>query len=152
VASIGQTLYWSCWLAPLLFVGAVQLWQRRRQRFQRDVAYARNQRAYRVALKQLSDNEAADASAQAAASGRALLGYLSDKLNQPTVGLTTDGLIDLLKQQARLDPALLEQVKVLLNQIDVSRFAPISEGSAQRLGIETRKLIDELEKVLPKRR
>lgn len=152
VASIGQTLYWGCWLVPLLLVGAVQVWQRRRQRFQRDLAYARNQRAYRVALKHLADDEGADTAAQAAASGRALLGYLSDKLNQPTVGLTTDGLIELLKKHARLEPALLQRIKELLNQIDVSRFAPITEGSANRLTAEARKLIDDLEKVLPRRR
>jgi BatD DUF11 like domain len=150
LASPGQIFYWSCWLIPLLFVGAVQLWQRRRLRFQRDIAYARTHRAYRVAMKILS--EANEAEAQAAASGRALLGYLSDKLNQPTVGLTTQGLIELLQQQARLQPALLQRVKELLDQIDISRFAPISEGSAQLLLNETRQLIEELEKVLHKRR
>ncbi len=87
----------------------------------------------------------AEAAAQAAASGRALLGYLSDKLNQPTVGLTTQGLIELLKQQARLEPELLGRVKELLDQIDISRFAPISEGSAHILVNETRQLIEDLE-------
>jgi hypothetical protein len=152
LASTGQIFYWSCWIAPLLFVGAVQLWQRRRQRFQRDVAYARTHRAYRVAMKILSEANEVEAPAQAAASGRALLGYLSDKLNQPTVGLTTQGLIELLKQQARLQPALLQRIKELLDQIDISRFAPISEGSAHILLNETRQLIEELEKVLHKRR
>jgi hypothetical protein len=151
-ASSGQSLYWGCWLVPVLMVGAVQIWQRRRQRFQRDTAYARTYRAYRVAMKIISEAEGAEASTQAAASGRAFLGYLSDKFNQPTVGLTTEGLIELLKLRARLDPPLLERVRKLLDQIDISRFAPISEGSAHRLLAETRKLIDDLEKVLNKRR
>jgi hypothetical protein len=152
LASTGQIFYWSCWLVPLLFVGAVQIFQRRRQRFQWDIAYARTHRAYRVAMKILSEAEKAEPPAQAAASGRALLGYLSDKLNQPTVGLTSQGLIDLLKQQARLQPALLQRVKELLDQIDISRFAPLSEGSAHILLKETRRLIEELEKALNKRR
>jgi hypothetical protein len=68
------------------------------------------------------------------------------------VGLTAQGLIELLKQQARLQPATLQRVKELLDQIDISRFAPISEGSAHILLNETRQLIEELEKGLHKRR
>jgi len=140
---LGQPLYWAFWILPLFIVAGVWMWQSRRQRLLQDSAYARSQRARRAALKILSsagqNNEDGYAAAQ-----RALLGYLSDKLNRPTVGLTTNELVDLLREQ-KFDPGLIERVQATLTEIDASRFAPIEEIAAQSLVAETRQLINDLE-------
>ena len=137
-------LYWGCWLLPLLVVSGAWVWQKQRQRFSEDTVYARCQTARRRARKILTEAQPDKAETYAIAQ-RALLGYLSDKLNQPTVGLTTAGLMDRL-QAAQLDPALIEAVRSTLEQIDIGRFAPVEETAAQILVSETRQLIDNLEK------
>jgi hypothetical protein len=140
----GQPLYWAFWILPVFIVAGVWLWQSRRQRLLKDTALARSQRARRTALKILKDAGKGDEDGYAAAQ-RALLGYLSDKLNRPTVGLTTNELVDLLTQQ-KLDAKLIEQVRATLTEIDTGRFAPIEETAVQLLVSETRQLINDLER------
>ena len=145
VSMLTSSLYWACWLAPALVVGGVWIWQRRRQRFAADKAYARRQTARRTARQILSDAEQAGTGSYALVQ-RALLGYLSDKLNYPTVGLTADSLTELLRA-AQLEPVLIDKVHDILAQTDIGRFAPIEETAARSLVADTRRLIDELEKV-----
>ncbi|MBN1995048.1 MAG: protein BatD [Anaerolineae bacterium] len=145
-----QPLYWAFWILPVLIVGGVWFWQNRRQRLALDTAYARSQRARRTAQKILAGAGQTGADGYAAAQ-RALLGYLADKLNRPTVGLTNDELINLLHQY-QLDPSLLEQVKAVLTQVEAGRFAPIEETVVQSLLTETQRLINNLEKSFSRRR
>ncbi len=137
-------LYWACWVPPLLVVGGVWVWHKRRQRFVGDAVYARRQTARRTARQTLAQAEQADVDSYALVQ-RALLGYLSDKLNQPTVGLTTGDLTSLLNK-AGLEPVLIERVQTILSQADIGRFAPVEKGAAQSLVADTRQLIDDLEK------
>jgi len=149
---VGQTLYWACWFLPLVMISMVQVWQSRRRRMQEDTAYARSLRAKRVALTTLAEVKRGKTDHKlASAAGRALLGYLSDKLNTPTTGLTTDSLINLLRQH-RLKSELIGRVEQILHQIDIGRFAPISEGDEQILIAQTQALINDLEKSLNRRR
>lgn len=137
-------VYWGCWLLPALVVGGVWAWQKQRQRFAEDVAYARRQTARRRALQILNEDQPTGRDGYAAAH-RALLGYLSDMLNRPTVGLTTAGLIALLRE-VELDPVLIERVQSTLEKIEIGRFAPVEETAAQALLADTRQLIVDLEK------
>ncbi len=139
----GQPLYWSAWILPILVVGGVWVWQNRRQYLLMNSAYARSQSARRVALKILAEAQRSGTGNYAAAH-RALLGYLSDKLNRPTTGLTNDGLVALLKT-TKLDLALIERVQQTLAQIDIGRFAP-GEATVGSFLSETQKLINDLEK------
>lgn len=148
---IGQVVYWMAWIVPLFLVAGVQIWQHRQQRLQKDPAFARDYRAKRQALNILNDAKTVGLKEQAAAAGRALLGYLSDKLNKPTTGLTTGGLIQLLRA-SRLQTRQIERIEALLHQIDIGRFAPISAGDAESIILETQHLIDELEKTFSRRR
>lgn len=147
----GQVVYWMAWIVPLFLVAGVQIWQHRQQRLQQDPAFARDQRAKRQALNILNEAKTAGSKEQAAAAGRALLGYLSDKLNKPTAGLTTGGLIQLLRE-SRLQTRHIERIETLLHQIDIGRFAPISAGDAESIILETQHLIDDLEKSFSRRR
>lgn len=147
---VGNPIYWSFWVFPVLVVGGVWVWQSRRHRLLEDVGYARSQRARRVAHRILADAGRSGIDGYAAAH-RALLGYLSDKLNRPIAGLTTDNLIDLLKQN-RLDPALLRRLEAMLDQMETGRFAPVGPVATQSLISETRQLINDLEKSFGGRR
>ena len=141
---LADPLYWACWLAPLPVVAGVWVWQRRRRRMAEDIVFARRQTARRTARQILAQAEQAGTDSYALIQ-RALLGYLSDKLNRPTVGLTAASLTNLLIE-ARLDPALIERIQAALAQTDVGRFAPVEKAAAQALVAQTRRLIDELEK------
>jgi hypothetical protein len=110
-----------------------------------DSVYARRQNAPRIARKILAQAQQQSGADSYAVAQRALLGYLSDKLNRPTVGLTTNRLIELLRE-IQLDPTLIERVGATLAQIDVGRFAPVEAGVAQSFISDTRRLIDDLEK------
>ena len=145
-AMLSDPLYWSCWLAPLPVIAGVWFWQKRRRRLLEDTVYARHQSARRTARKLLAEADRAGLDSYALIQ-RALLGYLSDKLNRPTVGLTTASLIALLKE-TRLEPALIERVQSVLTQTDIGRFAPVEKATAQSLAADTRRLIDDLEKAL----
>lgn len=150
-STAGWSVFACLWVAPMLMVGAVQVWRKRQLRLQHDIAFARDVRARRTAFKILSDAQNGGVTRQADAAGRALLGYLSDKLNKPTAGLTTEGLINLLRESG-LDLALIERVREILHRIDVGRFAPITEGDGQSIMVDTQHLINSLEKALGKRR
>jgi hypothetical protein len=139
-------VYWGLWIVPLFVMGAALAWKRRQLRFERDPAYARSTRARDKALRRLADAQHADSTgASASAAGKALLGYLSDKLDVATTGLTNAALLDLLREAA-IQPDLVERVREVLLQVDIGRFAPIPEGDARALISETRLLINQLEK------
>jgi hypothetical protein len=124
--STGWIVVGCVWIAPLLAVGGVFVWQRRLRRLRHDAAFARDQRARRDALRIL---------AEAGQSG----------------GLTTAELVRLLKQ-ARLEPDLIKRVEATLHQIDVGRFAPTSAEAPDSILDETKKLIVDLEKSMGRRR
>jgi hypothetical protein len=144
VSAVGRVLYWGLWLAPLLVMGGALVWKQRRVRLIRNPAYARSLRAKKVALRTLTEAQQPQADG-AAIAGRALLGYLADKLDTPTTGLTLDVLVKLLREDG-VDTALSVRVHDVLLQVDFGRFAPIAAGDAQVLISETRLLINELER------
>ena len=147
--SLLNPLYWFCWIVPLFVIGTIWIFQTQRQRLITDTGYARRLRAKRIAHKILTNAQQHQGDGYAATQ-RAVLGYLSDKLNRPTAGLTTDNLIKLLVE-SKLDPTLIERIKGILGQIEISRFAPIEEAATQSLLAETKQLIDDLERFFGKR-
>jgi hypothetical protein len=146
-----RIIYWGCWVFPALLIGATYVWQRQKRRLREDTAYARYLRAKRVASKILNNARHSGSNDYALAASRALLGYLSDKLNTPTVGLTNDNLVKLLRQ-CELEPNLVERIERLLRQFDIGRFAPITEGDGEAVLLETKTVINLLERSFSKRR
>jgi hypothetical protein len=145
LSAMGQLIYWSLWILPLFVMGGAFVWKRRQLRFEYDPAYARSVRALKKALAILAEADGANSSESANLVGRALLGYLSDKLDSPTTGLTTDALINVLRQ-AGIKEELVYRVREVLIQVDFGRFAPIAEGDVRALVSETRMLVNRLEK------
>ena len=146
--SLANPIYWFCWILPLFVVGAIWVFHNQRQRLLTDTGYARRLRAKRIAHRSLKKGrgEADDY----ATAHRVLLGYLSDKLNRPTAGLTSEALVNLLVEEG-VDADLVSRIKSILNQVETSRFAPIEKTAARSLLKETRKLINKLEKSFGKR-
>ncbi len=151
ISIIKWGLYLSCWILPLFVVSGIYIVQSRRRRLQEDTAYARDQRAQRQAIKMLREAQQTGVGNEADTAGNALLAYLSDKINKPTVGLTSNDLIKLL-QQSHLDADLIQRITTLLHRIDVGRYAPITDSSTLSILVDTRQLINDLEKSLGKRR
>lgn len=142
--SLTNPVYWLCWLIPLLIVGLIYVFQTQRQRLISDTGYARRLQAKRLADQTLKSSAQTNRDVYATAH-RALLGYLSDKLNRPTTGLTTAALAEVLDQEG-IERGLIERISAILRQIEISRFAPSEEAAAQSLLQDTRHLINDLEK------
>lgn len=150
LSAAGQVVYWSLWVLPLFVMGAAFVWKRRQVRLEQNPAYARALFAKKKALELLSEAQHNGAGG-ATAAGRALLGYLSDKINAPTVGLTTNELLALLNRRG-VPAELVDRVRQVLQRVDVGRFAPVSAGDQQAIIAETRMLIGDLEKSFGKPR
>ncbi|MCB0155824.1 MAG: protein BatD [Anaerolineae bacterium] len=148
--SLTNPVYWLCWLIPLLIVGMIYVFQTQRQRLISDTGYARRLQAKRLADQTLNSSAETNRDVYATAH-RALLGYLSDKLNRPTTGLTTAALAEVLDQEG-IERGLIERISVILRQIEISRFAPSEEAAAQSLLHDTRHLINDLEKFFKRHR
>ena len=124
---LAQPIYWLGWVMPLLAVVGAWTWDRRQRRLSNDVAYARAQRARRLARKRLAQarkQAQEDQDATYAAVASALNDYLGDKFNLPSAGLTRDAIRDTLTAQAIPDD-LVERTLACLDRADSGRFAPI---------------------------
>ena len=84
-----------------------------------------------------------------AAVGQALTTYLSDRLNQPVVGLTQNELGEILSEEG-IPPSLNQLVVDTLILSEMGRFAPsgAAEDSPEDIYMQAEELIVRLEKAL----
>jgi hypothetical protein len=132
-------LYWLGWITSPLAVFGVWVWHRHRRRLSSDMAFARAQRARRLARRRLGKarkHAREDADAVYTLVARALTDYLGDKLNLSSSGLTQATIRRTLTDRS-VPNYLLERLMTCLDWADSGRFAPVAAG---RL---------ELEQVLP---
>lgn len=137
-------LYWLGWVVPPLVMAGVYTWDRRRRRLSGDRAYARAQRAHRVARKRLAEaNRRAreDGDGAYAIVARALNDYLADKFNLPSASLTRD-VIRRTSAAHNLPEQLVEGLLTCLEWADSGRFAPVAAGR------EIHELIAEAEAII----
>lgn len=123
----GNPAFWLIALLPVgVVVGSVGL-RRRRDLLEGDVAYARGQRASRLARKRLAEASrlagGADARAFYAETARALRGLVADRLNLAEAGLQTDEMAQRLRA-AGVPEATVGELQACLEQCDRQRFAP----------------------------
>lgn len=144
-ALTASPVYWSCWLLPALVVGGLWWFRQRRHQRRPSEAQLRRQQAYEAATTTLQA-AMTDKHDQYAVARRALLNYLAGRLGQPTTGLTNERLLSLLKA-VDFEPALIERLKSLLNQIDLHRYAPQSSATGSDFILEAQKLLNDLEKI-----
>jgi len=132
--SIGGSLFGSLWfwtlaLLPLMALGGAVAFRRHEDRLQGDVGYARRRRASRVAKQRLSRAESLQSPEQHrefyAEVGRALQGFLGDKLNIAEAGMLRDEVRTRLDARG-VDQGLVERYLGCLEDCDRQRFAPTS--------------------------
>jgi hypothetical protein len=137
--------------APLLLNAALLLAVRRRDRLAASAGLVRGRRAPGFARRRLRQARALMAQGKArdfsAEIGRALTGYLGDKLNVAPSGLTHERIESLLSSRGAPEPLRLE-VRRVLEACDFARFAPVEQDAAamQRDLDETGQLIGRLER------
>ena len=124
---IGSVWFWAMLLLPLIAVAGAVATRRHQDRLTGDVAYARHRRASRLAKQRLTRAESLRSPDRHrefhAEVGRALQGFLGDKLNVSEAGLIQDEIRARLAARgvaAEVVDAYLE----CLERCDHQRFAP----------------------------
>lgn len=119
---------------PLLTLGGAILYRRHSDRIHGDEAYARDRRASRLAKKRLSlANTLLKPSAQKefyAEVGRALTGYLGDKLNIAEAGMISDDIQNIFRKKG-LDEGVVEYYFECLKGCDLQRFSPSNSSEEE---------------------
>jgi hypothetical protein len=123
--------FWLVVLVPLAVVGGAVGVRRHRDRLQGDVAYARHRRASRLAKQRLGRARSLlNVETQKpfyAEAGRALQGFLGDKLNIAEAGMIRDEVRSALRER-QVAGDVVEEYFACLDVCDRQRFAP-SEAS-----------------------
>lgn len=128
-------LFWVTLLVPLAAVGGAAGLRRHRDRLHGDVAYARSRRAAKVAQRRLAEArklaDGEDVRAFYAEAGRALEGFLADKLNIAVAGMIRDEVRDRLAALG-VDAQAAEPCMECLEECDRQRFAPPTASAEER--------------------
>ena len=133
-----QMGYWLLWLLLPLLLGGWVGWERWQAA---QAAIPRRKRALANAQRRLKEGAQLPPEAL---SQRVLLGYLSDKLEQPIAGLPQQTQLALLAAQGLADERVA-QVGDLLRRLETERFAPLPNGGEAAIVTETRQLVEALE-------
>lgn len=135
---IGGTLFSSLWfwvvlVTPLLGLAGTVAFRRHDDRLRGDVGYARRRRASRVARQRLAAAETLRSpdrhQAFHAEVGRALQGFLGDKLNIAEAGLIREEVRSHLLERG-VPETVADQYLGCLEACDRQRFAPTSPDAA----------------------
>jgi len=119
--------FWLVIIFPILCLGGAYAYRRHLDRIEGDMAYARDRRATRIARKHLSSAKSMlKPSTQKefyAEIGRALMGYLGDKLNIAEAGMITADVQAHLRKKGVQDETI-ENYLECLGTCDMKRFSP----------------------------
>ena len=128
----GEVLYRSTWylllhVLPVAAILATVLYRSHAHRLRRDAGFARRRRAKSTALNLLrrSREQLDQGALDQAFTGisNALYGYVADKCNLPTAGLTLPRVVELLRERG-VDEDTAALVRDCLDACDLARFAP----------------------------
>lgn len=117
---------------PLVAVGGAWGYRRQRDRLEGDVAYARHRRANKLARKRLARARSVLSSDTQrefyAEVGRALQGFLGDKLNLAEAGLIKENVRRRLVERG-VPESVADEYLDCLDTCDRQRFAPIDAST-----------------------
>ena len=129
---------------PLLAIISILIFQRRKERLQNDIGYARRLRAPAEARKNLLMIQGLLGSEEPGeffnAVFKALQEYLGDKFHLPTAGITSN-IIEKLKSR-NINQEILDKIRDCFNICDIARYAPSTITKVQML--KTFKLLQEI--------
>ena len=133
--------FWAVVLVPMIAVAGAVAARRHQDRLTGDVAYARRRRASRLAKQRLARAESLRLPdrhrAFHAEMGRALQGFLGDKLNLAEAGLIRDAIRARLTSRG-VAPELIDAYLGCLEACDRQRFAPTEPDTAAMQDMLTR--------------
>ncbi|MCJ7813376.1 BatD family protein [bacterium] len=122
-----QMYFWIIMVFPLFGLIGALVYRRHINRLQGDRAYARERRANRLAKKRLSTTKSllkpSTQKAFYAEMGRALMGYLGDKLNIDEAGMMTDDVRKLLNKKG-VEEKDVELIFDCIRICDMRCFSP----------------------------
>ena len=128
-----SAVFWGVVLVPMLAVVGAVAARRHQDRLRGDVAYARRRRASRLAKQRLARAESLRAPDRHrefhAEVGRALQGFLGDKLNVAEAGVIRDEIRSRLTSGG-VAPDVVDAYLVCLEDCDRQRFAPTEPDAA----------------------
>ncbi|HDI51047.1 MAG TPA: protein BatD [Bacteroidetes bacterium] len=140
-------------ILPLFAVAGALGYRYRANKLAVNVAYARSQRANRIAKSRLRRAEkllAVESQKEYYAEiFRALLGFVADKFNLPAAGVMTDQIAELLSSKG-INDEIIRQYLECLQTCDYQRFAPANSTLQEMKSFyeKARKAIVQLEKTL----
>lgn len=128
----GEVLFRSTWymllhVLPVAAILATVLYRSHAHRLRRDAGFARRRRARNTALgllrrsREQMEQDALDQSFTGISN--ALYGYVADRCNLPTAGLTSPRVVELLRERG-VDEDTAALVRDCLDACDLARFAP----------------------------
>ncbi len=158
----GEVLFRSTWylllhVLPVAAVLATVLYRSHAHRLRRDAGFARRRRAKSNALNLLrrSRQQLEQGAPDQVFTGisNALYGYVADKCNLPTAGLTSSRIVELLRDRG-VDEDTAALVRDCLDTCDLARFAPTAQtaGHAGDLLANARNGIESIESQLSRDR
>ena len=145
--------YLSLVILPMLLLAAAYGYSKHQEKLSGNVAYARNRRANRMAMKRLSKaHSLMDEKTQKefySEASRALLGFAADKLNLAEAGIISTELKELFTKR-NLDAGLIDTYIKLIQECDYQRFAPANVSKEQMTDFykQAKEAIINLEKAL----
>lgn len=120
-------LFWFILIFPLTCVGLAMGYGKHLNRLEGDIAYARGKRASRMSKRRLARAKfhLKESSQKLfyAEVGKALMGYLGDKLNIAEAGLISDEVKTILKKR-EIQEEIVKNIFHCLDICDMKRFAP----------------------------
>ncbi len=129
-----NVLLWMFFTMPLLLAGGAVAYGRHLDRLHGDEAYARNRRAGHAAKKRLSVAKSfLNTQTQKefySEVGKALTGYVADKLNVSEAGIMTEDIRCTLQKRG-VEKGVVEDYFACLNECDYRRFAPSDATDAE---------------------
>lgn len=130
-------------VAPPLLFGVLWAGRRRKERLRTDRSYARRRTARRNASRALAS--ARDGAGAADAVAGALVGYVADRCNLPTAGLTRADAIEAMLHRG-VRPDVADRVDALLRCCDDARYAGRGVEAGDSLVTRAEECIRELER------
>ena len=105
-----RAAYWAAWVVPALLVAGALVWRRRQAALEVGLAESRRRNALANARDALS-RATASGDDPAVAAANAILSYLSDRLGESLVGLTSEGIERKIRDAGVPDDVAIESRK-----------------------------------------
>ena len=146
---LGSLGYYLTLLVGPLLVFLAFLWKRKELGERADVVGTKRKKANKNASKYLKEAEASinDDSQFYSNLGKALNGYLSDKLNLPLSALTLDEVKSRLTA-ANVETATVDQLSSTLENCEMAKYAPMQGVSKEQMLADATSIINQIESVL----